>query len=546
MNTSIQADRLEQRCVRVFLLVSLLMLVVLPFLVRVPPLLDYPNHLSRLWLIAGGVRLAPVSSMYQLNWSGASTNIGIDLLARAFGGVLGMGLLGPLLLGASLALPPLGAIALNRTAFGGPHWWQIGFALLAWGQTMLAGFLNFQIGLGLALLAASADARLVQRGPMMGFLVRAACAGVLLVFHPFASLFYGALIGGLVLGPRLKPLSTRPDLWSVARPLVLAGLGVAAPVVIFYALAPTTPGGHQGGLPTIEWGSFTPFGRIDVLTSGFRTYTILLDAPVLVALVWPVMVGVNQRRLRVHQGLLLTAAGLAFVALLMPQRLADTTWIDRRLPIMALLTFAAALRPEVVISRRNAVLAASALFALSALRTGCIAGIWIARQTDIRAVERVLLHVPPGAAVLPLEHSPSPRTISRAPLGRYFGSRRSYWHYPTLAIPWRRAFVPTLFTAAGKQPVRVRPPWDQIAVPEGPLASVHVLQATRFPDWLGYMRDWRERFDYILVVNADLPDADGPPPQLPEMELVDDQGFAQLFRVRRAGQNRGPQPVRAP
>src|SRR6266508_5276710 len=192
MNTSIQADRLEQRCVRVFLLVSLLMLVVLPFLVRVPPLLDYPNHLSRLWLIAGGVRLAPVSSMYQLNWSGASTNIGIDLLARAFGGVLGMGLLGPLLLGASLALPPLGAIALNRTAFGGPHWWQIGFASLAWGQTMLAGFLNFQIGLGLALLAASADARLVQRGPMMGFLVRAACAGVLLVFHPFASLFYGA------------------------------------------------------------------------------------------------------------------------------------------------------------------------------------------------------------------------------------------------------------------------------------------------------------------------------------------------------------------
>ena len=124
MNTSIQADRLELRCVRVLLLLSLLMLVVLPFLVKVPPLLDYPNHLSRLWLIAGGVRLAPVSSMYQLNWSGASTNIGIDLLARAFGGVLGIGLLGPLLLGASLVLPPLGAIALNRTAFGGPHWWQ--------------------------------------------------------------------------------------------------------------------------------------------------------------------------------------------------------------------------------------------------------------------------------------------------------------------------------------------------------------------------------------------------------------------------------------
>ena len=44
-----------------------------------PPLLDYPNHFARIWLLAGGAGAQPVSGFYAVDWSGAWTNIGIDV-----------------------------------------------------------------------------------------------------------------------------------------------------------------------------------------------------------------------------------------------------------------------------------------------------------------------------------------------------------------------------------------------------------------------------------------------------------------------------------
>ncbi|HWE16449.1 MAG TPA: hypothetical protein VG758_04605, partial [Hyphomicrobiaceae bacterium] len=50
-------------------------------LAEIPPLLDYPNHLVRLWLIAGGAEIEPLSRMYAVSWTSAHTNVGIDYLA---------------------------------------------------------------------------------------------------------------------------------------------------------------------------------------------------------------------------------------------------------------------------------------------------------------------------------------------------------------------------------------------------------------------------------------------------------------------------------
>jgi hypothetical protein len=126
------ADLRLDRIVRALTWLSLLALVIVPFLVRVPPLLDYPNHLARLWLIAGGASVPPLAAIYAIEWKGAWTNIAIEVLARALGSTLGIGVLGPLLVALALALPPLGAIALNRALFGGAHWWHIACPLLAW------------------------------------------------------------------------------------------------------------------------------------------------------------------------------------------------------------------------------------------------------------------------------------------------------------------------------------------------------------------------------------------------------------------------------
>jgi hypothetical protein len=83
------------------------------------------------------------------------------------------------------------------------------------------------------------------------------------------------------------------------------------------------------------------------------------------------------------------------------------------------------------------------------------------------------------------------------------------------------------------------------------LVSPHALLdpwAASLPRDAAPVRLWHERFDYVLVLNADLPDASGPLPPVPGLEPVADEGFARLYRVHRrpgpaeptAGRGRAP------
>lgn len=243
----------------------------------------------------------------------------------------------------------------------------------------------------------------------------------------------------------------------------------------------------------------------------------------------------RQGRLRLHAGLAIVFLCLCLLWVVTPFRLAGTYWVDRRFVFMAPFVLGPALRPE--LRWAQARVAAAALCLLSLARTAFIGHVWELRQADVAAVERALAHVPPGSAVMPAEHR-APRRVY-GPLGRYFsGGEPSYGHLPALAVRERQSFMPLLFTARGKQPLRVLPPWDEISMPEGWLVTVHTLtnpEAARENRWTApYMRFWHDRYDYVLVVNCDMDDKYGafvPPPGL---VLEADEGFARLYRVLRS------------
>ncbi|MDE1995502.1 MAG: hypothetical protein KGI75_23580, partial [Rhizobiaceae bacterium] len=111
-----------------FLIAVAILVTAFPF----PPLLDYPNHYARMWLLAGGIATPPFSSIYTVDWNQTFTNVGMDLIAYWLGPLLGIPLLMRCLLFLAIALPPLGAIALHRRLFGGAYYWQIGMLYLAW------------------------------------------------------------------------------------------------------------------------------------------------------------------------------------------------------------------------------------------------------------------------------------------------------------------------------------------------------------------------------------------------------------------------------
>ncbi|MND89271.1 hypothetical protein D3C80_813230 [compost metagenome] len=95
--------------------------------------------------------------------------------------------------------------------------------------------------------------------------------------------------------------------------------------------------------------------------------------------------------------------------------------------------------------------------------------------------------------------------------------------------------MPYLFTATGKQPLRVREPWSEIAVPEGIPIPTDMLNEPA-PDYAPYMADWKSRFDYVLVLNADMASPDHPMPVIDTVHLVADEGFASLYRIEHPSQ----------
>jgi hypothetical protein len=97
-----------------------------------------------------------------------------------------------------------------------------------------------------------------------------------------------------------------------------------------------------------------------------------------------------------------------------------------------------------------------------------------------------------------------------------------------LVIMWRHAFVPNLFWAVGKHPLMVLAPWNEISFPEDGLLPVQALvDATRTPK---HFQSWRERYDYVLLINADVGQGTDLS-TLSNLELVRDEGLARLYRV---------------
>ena len=505
-------------------------------LVHLPPLLDYPNHLARMWLLAGGVNVPPLNAIYAVDWSGASTNIGVDLLAATVGRWVGAEVLAKLLLAAAILLPPLGAVLLNRSVFGGWHWWQAGFPVLAWNATLLAGFLNFQIGLGLALIAAYADSWTVRcLGPRWATPIRIVLGGALLVFHAFAAGFYGVLLAGLAFGSGRQPFSSTALFGHAARRVAaVVGMSVGVPVACLMLLAPRLPGSHAPPGVYNVWEGFTFNNKLSSVLSAITTYDSRLDLAAIFLLCAIARIFASGPLLRCHAGLMLGALGLLLVTVLIPSTLGGTAFVDWRFSIMAVLTAVAALRPSFQLTRASG-MAAVALAGLALARTGWIGSTWQERQADVAAVEQVLALVPPGAAVLPTEHTrQAGQDLSR---GRALANGLPWHlHLPSLAVPLRHAFVPTLFTAPGKQPLRVLPPWTSISVLEGVPAPVPLLWSYTPTPWMsyavGYVADWRKRFDYVLVLDAQVT-VDGDEASLPELEPVADRGFARLYRIKR-------------
>lgn len=528
-----RAARVDGLIVRASLVAAFLALVVPVLVVAMPPLLDYPNHFARFWLIMGGADQAPTSSMYAVSWTNAFTNIGLDLVAGLLKGLVSAEVLSRVFLALAIVLPPLGAVIVNRAVFQAWHAWQVFLPLLAWNLTLMAGFLNFQIGIGMALLFASLEPGLRGR-PVLGGCIRIVFGTMLILTHLFPYCLYLLVVAAMAFGPRFSVLARRATAVPAVARVITAGATASLPILAYVVLLRLFPAATLPGQGVILWQGNDLTERMGTILSPFRTYDIQVDAIFIAALVLPLVAALVRGRIQVHAGLLAAAVLLAALSLVMPKFANDTAWIEKRLPLMAVLVGLASLRPSWSFAGSRGIVAVAGLGAV-VLRVVWVALAWHRGEADVTSVRQVLDALPRGASLFAVGLDVTPEQRRMAPLARYLspGAQQPlYWNYSTLAIAENGAFVRSLFASPGKQPIVFKPPYDVLRN-EGASTPIQGLNV----DWARVMdrADWQQRYDYLLILNADIAGTGSLPAETPTLQAVADRGFARLYRIRKPG-----------
>jgi hypothetical protein len=499
------------------------------FLVDVPPLLDYPNHLARMYVLAFGAHDPILSQMYQQHWA-IIPNLAVDLVMPEMLRVMPIYLAGRVVLGMTLLLPLVGAIVYHRVAFGVRSYWPLAAALTAYNALFILGFMNFQLSLGMALLVAAGWLRWRDGHPMAVALGGAMATTAIFFMHVFGLLFLAVLLGTEELAWLWQNRSDRPALLTRLLRHGPSGLVDFLPPVVLYALAPLSEAGSAVGW--LSWWRKL-LGLLEPL--------IAYDGPGdwLAALAFLGMLQVLWRsgRLRATPGVGGAIVSLLALYLACPFIMMDTGFIDARIPIMLGLLMFAGLRPQALSPRaRRAIAAVLALTFLA--RTARVADVWLDHNRDLAEFRQVTAGVAPGSRVLVVSVDPdgAPNYWDNVPTGRRIpGFFRLDFHLPALLTIEHRAFIPYLFTVAAKQPMQVRPPFDRISVPQGQPPDWRSLELGHsvHPDRPApYLADWQQHYDYVLLLNAGasgdlrryLPD---------RLTLLASADVAALFRILR-------------
>jgi hypothetical protein len=498
-------------------------------LVDVPPLLDYPNHMARMFVLAFGPTDPVLSRMYAPHW-GLIPNLALDVLIPPALAVMPLDVAGRIAIAIAILLPMAGCVALSRALFGRRSWWALASALPAYNVALRLGLLNFLIGVGMALLLASSWVAWREARPR--FAIALAAGGAVVVF--FCHIMGVALLG-LLLG--LREAEACLAAGSSWRPRVTMALGRFGVLVAVFALPCAMFAMSQ---LSATWTGLLWQPLAAKLYGAFGAVifqNVALDLAAGAACLCFVYGCLRERH---GQAPVWMAASILILALCYaaaPFYFKGTGFVSTRFAVMAGFLIFAGFRP-LRLPARVAALAALAFVVLFCARMADIGQAWWAHNAHLAELRSVIAPVEPGSRVLVLSLPEDDAPQYWATTARHREIPFLFetdLHEPALLLTERRAFWPSLFANPGQQPLVVLPPYDRIATPQSvppPHSALSVppnpIAARMFP----VPPDWREAFDYVLLLDA------GGEPDLAgwaagRMDLLRATDAAALFRIRK-------------
>ena len=483
-------------------LTALCLLLLTPLLVvDVPPLLDYPNHLARAFVLASLPTDPILDRFYAPHWS-IIPNLGLDLIAPPLIHILPVHTIGRLLIAAAVLLPVTGTVAYN-TALGG-RWWPFAVGLIAYNHTLLSGFLNFEISIGLALLLAAVWLRWRSKHP--GQTITLAAIGALALFacHLMGLIFFAILIGG-------AEFSGVWHKWrEAARRGAILLLIFAAPTALYATSALHQLGGDAGYLPLGK--------KLLQLVTTFANYVWPLDVLTAAVAITLPAICLLLRWGRVPGPAACTIALLLIAFLAAPYAWKGTFGLDTRFAVMlGFMVFAGFVPTNWPAKLQTPVVAIFILLFLT--RMALLATAWTAHAADLADLRQVLQPVRPGQAVYVAEASltEAPAYWRANPRWRLLSDGlRTDDHLGALALIEHRAYWPFEFDNPSQQPIETREPYRALAAR---VAHMPSRTEAAIADVCG--------FDYVLLMEADAV----PPLPAERFRLLRRSGFAALYSI---------------
>ena len=504
----------------------LCLILVAPFaVVDVPPLLDYPNHLARAYILAHGQADLHLSQMYAPHWA-VIPNLAIDLILPPLLLIMPVHTAGRILLAVTLVLPVIGTSLYSQAVFGRRSYWPLAGCLIACNGLFLLGFVNFQIGIGMALICAAVWRRWRAIRPAAAVALGVASGVVLFFSHLMGLLFF--LI--LLLSHEIERVRNAHQQGHSLTGTLLRTAWSIPIILVPSALYATSAFGDQA--PDISWDTW-PEKLIHAAMSVVN-YNLPLDMVTAcftaVVLLTMVMLGCIAAPL----GSVVALATTAILFMVSPFGFKGTGYVDARFAVMfGFLLFGAILPTR--LPGKSAWLVGFAIVVLFGVRTAHTAAVWKAHNRDLDQFRIAMAAVEPGSRVLLAavsleEANPAQQDVLRR-RSLSDGSRLDA-HTAALLLIERHAFWPFLFANLEQQPIKLRSPYLEIAqltvgIPDVRLLSAPAPQSgdlARFP----LQGQWSCCYDYVLLMEAGIP-ADL---HHPNLKLLYQSDYVSLYHIK--------------
>jgi hypothetical protein len=493
--------------------------------VSIPPLVDYPNHLARMWILLQGGKIPELANNYVVHWR-LVPNLALDLVVPTLARIMPLEVAGRVFIALTMLGLVAGTTALHRALLGKVGLWPLASLLFIYNAALYWGFLNFLFGIGLYLLAfsgwiASGHWPLVRRLAVFSIV-----AALIFILHLFAFGLYGLSVSAYELEIRLRE---RRSTVAALRSWIITCLHFVPALVL--------------GLVGSNGPNLTVFGGLGnklyalMAPANFVAEGAILDYVMVCCVYLALICLIRSRSLTLAPGMQLPLIALGLATLLMPNWLNGSWLADIRLPVA--LPFIVIAATQIDVDRKWATALASVALVLLAARVWSVTLTWRdydGRVAEFRAAAGV---IEPGNRLLVVK-APTPESYGAVPaMPMAFGRRTeaSYWHVPALAVIDRSAFIPYLFTGL----TTIVPAQRNVGLftaTGGPLKLPDLARGktanpatmvTDPPDVVPrvpYWDNWPANFDYVVSIEAG-------PPSLTELGILDPVAVGSFFGIYR-------------